>query len=196
MVWDFVEHWTLRFGISLFFIFMFSNPQHNIEQFALGDGMRVADFGSGSGAYALAAARAVGNDGKVYAIDVQESSLARLKKVAEEARLHAVEVVRGNLEKAGGSGLRDEGVHAVIASNILFQIKDKGAFVKEVKRVLHHGGRVLLVDWSGSFGGTGPEESAVVKEDTAKALFLAEGLSYEKSIDAGTYHYGLVFKKG
>src|SRR3989338_9031748 len=149
---------------------MFSNPQHNIEQFALGDDMRVADFGTGSGAYALAAARAVGADGKVYAIDVRQ-------------------------EKLGGSGLRDGAVDAVVASNILFQLKDKKTFFKEAKRVLASGGRLLLVDWAQSFGGAGPEASAVVREDEAKTLALDEGFTYIKSIDAGAYHYGLVFKK-
>ncbi|MBI2048818.1 MAG: methyltransferase domain-containing protein [Parcubacteria group bacterium] len=174
---------------------MFSNPQHNIDQFSLGDGMRVADFGTGSGAYALAAARAVGVDGKVYAIDVRQENLARLKKEADGARLHNIEVVRGDLEKIGGSGLRDGAVDAVIISNILFQIKDKKMFLKEAGRVLASGGRMLLVDWAQSFGGAGPAADAVVREESAKELVHGEGFVYIKSIDAGAYHYGLVFKK-
>ncbi len=175
---------------------MFSNPQHNIEQFALGDDMRVADFGTGSGAYALAAARAVGGDGKVYAIDVRQENLSRLQKEAESARLHNIEVLRGDLEKLGGSGLRDGAVDAVIISNILFQVKDKKAFVKEAHRVLAPGGRMLVVDWAQSFGGAGPAADAVVREEEAKTLVLDEGFLYIKSIDAGAYHYGLVFKNG
>ncbi|MBI3074674.1 MAG: methyltransferase domain-containing protein [Parcubacteria group bacterium] len=174
---------------------MFSNPQHNIDQFSLGDDMRVADFGTGSGAYALAAARAVGGDGKVFAIDVRQENLTRLKKEADGARLHNIEVLRGDLEKLGGSGLRDGAVDAVIASNILFQLKDKRTFFKEVKRVLASGGRLLLVDWAQSFGGAGPEASAVVREEEAKTFALDEGFTYLKSIDAGAYHYGLIFKR-
>ena len=111
---------------------MFSNPQHNIEQFALGDDMRVADFGTGSGAYALAAARAVGADGKVYAIDVRQESLVRLKKEAEGARLRNIEVLRGDLEKLGGSGLRDGAVDAVVASNIQTQCCDFWALGSDI----------------------------------------------------------------
>lgn len=175
---------------------MFSNPQHNIEQFSLGDDMKVADFGTGSGAYALAAARAVGGDGKVYAIDVRQENLARLKKEADGARFHNIEVLRGDLEKLGGSGLRDGAVDAVIASNILFQLKDKKTFVKEAKRVLAPGGRFLIVDWAQSFGGAGPAADAVVREEDAKTLVLDEGFTYISSIDAGAYHYGMVFKNG
>jgi len=175
---------------------LFSNPDNNIDQFSLGDGMYVADFGAGSGAYTLSAARAVGGDGKVYAIDVRQETLSRIKKEAAEKHLDNVEVLRGDLERAGGSGLRDGAVDAVIASNIFFQIQNKKVFLGEVRRVLRPKGRVLLIDWSASFGGTGPVPDAVVREETAKELFQAEGFAYEKSIDAGSYHYGLVFKKG
>ena len=174
---------------------MFSNPEKNIEQFILGDGWHVADFGAGSGAYALAAARAVGADGKVYAIDVKADVLARIKKEADAARIHNVEVLRGNLEKLGGSNLRDGAMDAVIVSNILFQIDDKQTFTREAARVLRKGGKALVVDWSQSFGGAGPEAGAIVREETAQELFIAAGFSYERSIDAGAHHYGLVFKK-
>lgn len=162
----------------------------------LGEDWHVADFGAGSGAYALAAARAVGPDGKVYAIDVKKEVLARLKKEATERRLYNVEVLRGDVGKLGGSGLRDGAVDAVIISNILFQIEDKQVFAREVGRVLKKGGKVLIVDWSQSFGGIGPEAGAVFREDAARELFTGAGFSFERSIDAGAYHYGLVFKKG
>ncbi|MBI2474518.1 MAG: methyltransferase domain-containing protein, partial [Candidatus Taylorbacteria bacterium] len=60
----------------------FSDPSHNVEQFDLQSGMTVADFGTGSGYYAFAAAKAVGDKGKVYAIDVQKPLLEKLKREA------------------------------------------------------------------------------------------------------------------
>jgi len=41
----------------------FSNPEKNIEQFALRLGSSVADFGSGSGHHSLSLAGAVGEKG-------------------------------------------------------------------------------------------------------------------------------------
>jgi len=173
----------------------FSDPQKNINQFALGEGWHVADFGAGTGAYTLAAALAVGGDGKVYAIDVQEGKLLRIKNEAHAQGLSNVEIIRGNLEKSGGSSLGDESVDAVIVSNILFQIDDKESFATEVNRILRIGGRVLVVDWTDSFEGLGPEASHVISEESAKELFLDAQFKYEKNIDAGEHHYGIVFKK-
>jgi len=53
---------------------MFSDPKKNIEQMQLEHGMKIADLGSGSGFYSLEAARVVGDGGKVYAIDVYDTS--------------------------------------------------------------------------------------------------------------------------
>ena len=50
----------------------FANPQKNILQMGLSEGMKVGDLGSGSGHYALSVARIVGEHGRVYAVDVQE----------------------------------------------------------------------------------------------------------------------------
>ncbi len=175
---------------------MFSDPDKNIRQFSLAQGWRVADLGAGSGAYTFAAANAVGADGRVYAVDV---SADLLSKVSNEARrLHLkgpVDVVRGDLERRGGSGLRDAHIDAVIAANLFFQIEHKRELVREIARILRVGGRVLLVDWSGSFGGIGPHPDHVFPKEEARRLFEEQGFTAQGSIDAGAHHYGLVFKK-
>jgi len=174
---------------------MFTDPSSNLQQLALGVGWHVADFGSGSGAYALAAAKRVGPDGRVYAVDVQKELLQKIKNEARTQRFSNIEIIWGNVEEYGGSKLRDNAMDAVIASNILFQIEKKDGFIKEIKRVLKPRGRVLIVDWTDSFGGLGPKQEAVVTEETAKKMFQDGGFEFEQSIQAGDHHYGVIFKK-
>ena len=50
----------------------FSDPQKNIDQLNIGEGKTVADLGAGSGFYTMAAAKAVGPSGRIYAVDVQQ----------------------------------------------------------------------------------------------------------------------------
>jgi ubiquinone/menaquinone biosynthesis C-methylase UbiE len=57
---------------------MFAHPETILSGFDLKSGMHVADLGTGSGFYALAAAHLVGSKGRVYAIDVQKDLLDRI----------------------------------------------------------------------------------------------------------------------
>ena len=175
---------------------MFSAPEKNIEQLSLRENEIVADFGAGSGAHTLAAAKALGNKGKVYAIDIQKDLLTRLQNSCKEHGVGNVSVIWGNIEKPGGSKLADASVDVVILSNILFQVDDKGAVINEAKRVLRQGGRLLLIDWSASFNNLGPTEERVFPELEAKKLVESQGFTFVRATDAGNFHYGLIFRFG
>lgn len=174
----------------------FSDPQKNIDQFGLIEGMRVADLGAGSGAYTLAAARQVGTSGKVYAVEVQKELLSNLKNAATKQGVFNVEVIWGDIERNGATKLKDNTIDAVIISNVLFQAEDKSGLIAEVKRILKPKGKALVVDWKESFGGMGPHPDHVVRETEAKKIFEAGGFSIERSIGAGEHHYGFIALKG
>lgn len=174
---------------------MFSDPEKNIKQFCVGEDWRIADFGTGSGAYALAAGEAVTPDGEVFAVDINEGLLSRLATDARERRIGTVRTLLGDVERVGGVPLGDGQMDAVIAANLFFQVEDRQALVREIKRVLRPKGRVLVVDWSGSHGGIGPHGDHVITQKKLEELFEKEGFLREGEIDAGAHHYGLTFKK-
>ena len=174
---------------------MFSDPSHTIAQFELQSGSTVADLGAGTGVLSVLAAQAVGEAGRVYAIEVQKGLLEKLKNHARAARTHNVEALWGDIERRHGTHLRERTVDACIASNVLFQVEHKDSFVAEVKRILKPGGRVLLVDWTDSFNNIGPHKDHIVTESAARALFEKGGFAFMKKIDAGQHHYGMIFRK-
>jgi len=170
----------------------FANPEENIRQFGIKEGMLVADFGAGSGAYALAAVEVVGRSGKVYAVEVQKEFLESVTKAAQEKRLSNIEVIWGDIENLGGTKIGDQQVDAVILSNVLFQVADKKGVVAEAKRILKPHGMVLVVDWLGSFGGLGPRQSEIFPEAQAWQLLGEHGFEIQKEIVAGDNHYGFI----
>ena len=181
----------------LFYIYdmNFSDPKTNVLQVGLRDGMKVADLGAGSGHYTLAAAAAVGHNGKVFAIDVQEDVLKHLIDSARMRGLRHVEMVWGNVEKRGGTKLAAESIDIALCCNLLFQIENREAFMEELGRILKHGGKVLIIDWAGAYGGIGPHPSQVVSEQTAEDLFISNGYHKVKNFRAGAHHYGIVVEK-
>ena len=171
----------------------FSEPRSNVLQMGLRQGMSVGDLGAGSGHYSLAAAATVGASGKVYAIDVQEEVLKHLKDSAHRAGHRNIETIWGNVEKMGGTKLRDQSLDAVILSNTLFQIEHKEEAVKEIKRVLKKDGKLLVVDWAGAYGGMGPAPHHVFTEHKAEELFITGGFYKVKDFRAGPHHYAILF---
>ncbi len=171
----------------------FADPKSNVLQLGIREGMRIADLGAGSGHYSMAAAAAVGGDGRVYAIDIQQDVLSHLLDSAHRLGIRNIETVWGNFEKLGGTKLKDGAVDAAIVSNVLFQIEHHLGAMDELKRILKPGGKLLVVDWAGAYGGMGPAPDHVVSEHKAEELFISAGFHKVKDFRAGPHHYGIVF---
>jgi len=175
---------------------MFSDPQHNLEQLSIDPGMVVADLGCGAGNYAIPAAKMVGTTGNVFAVDVQQELLSRLNADALQHGVHgSIDVVWGDVDEVEGSTLRESSVDRVILANILFQVEKNEALITEAFRVAKKSALVLLIDWSDSFGGLGPQPANIVPMYEARELCEKVGFTFVREITAGDHHYGMVFKK-
>ena len=173
----------------------FMNPDEIVLSFGLKDGMKVADFGSGAGYFTILMGKIVGESGKVTALDIMETALDSVRVKAKGAGLENIETVRANLEVLGSSGLASESQDAALLANILFQSPKKEAIIREATRVLKKEGMLIIIDWKKGSAGFGPPEDLRTDEDTMKNMAGAEGLSLTSSINAGTFHYGMIFKK-
>src|SRR3990167_6611538 len=169
----------------------FAHPTHNIRSLGITPGMKVADFGSGSGAYTLAIAESLANSGHVYAIDVQRDLLRKTKNEATKRGFKNVEVIWGDLEYAGATKIADGVLDMVLVSNLLFQINNKDAVMREAWRILKQAGKLVIIDWSDSFRGMGPQEIDVVTKENAKSLAISNGFELMREFTAGSHHFGL-----
>jgi ubiquinone/menaquinone biosynthesis C-methylase UbiE len=173
---------------------MFTSPEQNILHLGLKEGMRVADFGAGSGFYSKACSPRVGNTGKIYAIEVQKDLVKKLESEVKHWGISNINCIWGDIERLGGTKIADHSMDAVIISNVLFQAEDKLGLIDEAKRVLKNDGQILFIDWTDSFGGMGPTKEHVVSKETAKELFAKRGFSFVENISVGAHHYGIIFK--
>ncbi len=174
---------------------MFSDPKKNLEQFDIAPAQKVADFGSGAGYYTFLTAKRVGQTGRVYAIDINKDLLVTLKREADKAHLFNIDIVLADFELSGGTKLKEKVIERGLVTNVLFQVPNKKGFVKEIARVLRPDAKVLVIDWTDSFGGIGPKPEDVFSKEKCRALFEEHGFAFEKEISAGVHHYGFVFKR-
>lgn len=173
----------------------FTDPLQVIAALGVYEGMTIADLGAGIGAYTLPLAEKVGESGRVYAVEVQKDFLINIKNEAAARGLKNVELLWGDIERVGGTKIKDNTVDAVIISNVLFLTEDKSGLLREAKRILKTFGKLLIIDWSDSFNNLGPTPDMVVTKESARALCEAEGFAVKEEIPAGEHHYGFIMYK-
>jgi ubiquinone/menaquinone biosynthesis C-methylase UbiE len=172
----------------------FINEDGIIAQLGIKSGMVIADLGCGAGYFSLPLARALRNSGKVYAVDVLSAALEAVKSHAKLYGLLNIEVVRANVEVAGGTKIPDGAADVVMLANILFQCSDRSGLFTEARRILAPGGRIILIDWIPNNAALGPKFESCVSEEEAKRLAIENGLKVTGGIDAGETHYGFVLE--
>ncbi len=174
---------------------MFMDPVTLLASCNLQTTDTVADFGAGSGFLAKAALAYV-PQGNVFAIEINRDMVTRLTREAAEANLKNFHPLWGDIEVAGGSKLADTSVDFILLSNTLFYLEDKNGVMSEALRVLKPGGRMLVVDWTESFGGMGPRPESVFGKDKARALLERHGLTIlTDTLPAGEHHYAILCQK-
>jgi ubiquinone/menaquinone biosynthesis C-methylase UbiE len=67
-------------------------------------------------------------------------------------------------------------------------LENKEEMANQIRRILKPLGRVVVVDWKNTI--KNPVSSDWVKEN-----FTVAQLAFEKEIDAGDHHFGLIFRK-
>ena len=122
-------------------------PDRVVADLNLRDGAVVADVGCGGGYFIARLAKAVGKTGTVWAEDVSDRALKRLRQRAEkEAALANVKVVKGEAE---ATGLPDAALDAALFVNVYHHVPEKhrAGLTADVVRALKPGGCVFLIDW-------------------------------------------------
>lgn len=165
----------------------FLKPEKVLEKLELNKKMIAADFGCGSGGWAIPLAKKVK---WVFAIDLLEEPLSALRGGMRMEKVFNIDALRGNVE--GKTTLLSESCDLVLMTNLLFQVDDIKKVFEEAKRVLRKGGKILVVDWKEN-AEVGPEKR--VSLEKIKEVAKEVGLNFEKEFEAGIYHFGAIFSK-
>jgi ubiquinone/menaquinone biosynthesis C-methylase UbiE len=112
-----------------------------VELAALRDGQVVLDVASGTGHAAVAAARAVGSQGRVVAVDASAEMCARARQKVAQLGLTNVEVREGD---GAALVLPTASFDAVVCASGAYTFPDIPAALAEWRRVLKAGGRLAL----------------------------------------------------
>jgi ubiquinone/menaquinone biosynthesis C-methylase UbiE len=109
-------------------------------------GATVLELGPGMGFFTLPLAHAVGPEGRVIAVDIQERMLRRLHSRVERAGLS--ERIDTRLATAEGLDVADlrGKVHLAVLIYVLHEVADREGTLSQIATTLAPGGRVLLLE--------------------------------------------------
>lgn len=173
----------------------FLSPTTLLDQLNLLSCKEIADFGSGPGHFTMELARALKDKGRVHAFDVQDGPLAVLRSNAQHASLRNISTLKCNLEHPHATHLPDNTQDMVMMANVLYQSENRPAMIAEASRILKPNGQLVVLEWSSGAGNLGPAREHRIIPDKLKLLTTDAGLSFVKSLNAGSDHYGMIFSK-
>ncbi len=160
-------------------------------------GQTVLDFGCATGTYSMAAARIVGEQGKVYAIDKNEDALNKLQRSASDEGLGRIKTISTDGEPR--IPLQDEAVDTVFLHDVLHLIgweesggrtmrrstaADRKALLEEVYRAMRDDGLLSV------FAPHLATHTDIVSVDELNREIEEAGFRLEKEVSCHLLHDG------
>ncbi len=119
-------------------------PDRVVRELGIKPGSTVADLGAGVGYFTWRLAQAVGDKGKVIAVDIQPGMLERLKQNLAERNIHNVETVLGTEDDPH---LPPGQVDLVLLVDVYHELQKPELTMEHVRRSLKPDGRVVFIEY-------------------------------------------------
>jgi ubiquinone/menaquinone biosynthesis C-methylase UbiE len=165
-------------------------PDAVVEALKLRPGEVVADIGAGSGYFSLRFARAVGDRGRVYAVDIDPEMIRHLNRRRRDEHLRNVVTV---LSDPDDPLLPEGSVDRVVIVDTWHHVEDHATYLQRLRKVLRPGGQVVQIDFQKRELPVGPPLSMkIAREDLVKEMEAA-GFQLSGEQTFLPYQYFLVF---
>lgn len=172
------------------------HPLSVLKELGVQEKMQVADLGCGAaGHYIFPLADLVGEDGKVYAVDVQKKILEPLARQAQSENKEHIETIWSDLEKYGATAIEPASLDMALMLNVLYQIRDRLTALREAVRLLRVGGHLVAVDWLTAGAPMGPPVDQRVRHDWLEDAADKLGLRVLRRFRPSQHHFGIIFEK-
>lgn len=107
-------------------------------------GMKVADIGAGTGLHTFLIAEQVGEQGKVFAVDISENFIQNIRRLAEEKGLKNV---TGIVNSQKSAALPENSVDLIFICNTYHHFEYPHAMLASLRAALRPGGEMVIVDY-------------------------------------------------
>jgi rhodanese-related sulfurtransferase/predicted methyltransferase len=154
-------------------------------------GAVIADVGAGQGFFTVRLAKAVGDSGRVYAVDISQQALRSLRTRVEQEGLRNVQIVEGT---ADDPKLPENTLDAALIVNAYHEMTEHQAMMAHLRKALKPTGRLIIVEPISPSRRDGTRESQASRHEIAPEFVLRDareaGFSVAALEDPFSNHHG------
>lgn len=170
------------------------DPEALFRELNLDNFNRILDFGVGSGFYLPYLVKILKSEGKIFAIDLQEELLECAKNKSEKFQLS--EKIEFYLVKEKEILPFSENFFDFIYLAFTFHELDNPNFtLREIRRVMIPGGKLLLIDWNKKERDMGPAPSEVFDYEEIEDYLKATNFKILKTFKNHPYVFIFLAEK-
>lgn len=162
-----------------------------VSAMGISPGMTVADIGAGTGYFNPHLAAAVGPEGTVIAIDIEDNLVAHM---TERAQTEGTPQVKPRKAPMDGPALQDGEADRVLIVDTYHHIADRSVYFAKVAAGTSEGGRLVVVDLTKD-APFGPPADERLAPEVVKAELAEAGWTFVEAVDGLPHQYVLVFGK-
>jgi cyclopropane fatty-acyl-phospholipid synthase-like methyltransferase len=166
-------------------------PSRAIEALDLRPGMAVADIGAGTGYYTVRMARKVGEEGRVYATDIQVGMLSIVQRRAAQEKLQNIKPV---LSAPDDPKLPPGSLDLALMVDVYHELAQPQAFVRRLREALKPDGRLVLVEFRKEDPRVPIKEEHKMSVAQVRQELSADGYAIDRVIDVLPWQHIIVLK--
>jgi len=160
-----MEHLETNFNYEIMCFFykvrdFFSSPLNMLKEADIKPGYNVLDFGCGPGSYSIAASKVVGENGRIYALDINPMAVKKVKCSAAKQGLSNLKTIQSDCK----TGLPDGSMDVILLYDVYHDLYNRLQVLKELYCILKPEGILSFSDHH-----MGMEE--ILSEITKNGLF-------------------------
>lgn len=167
-------------------------PEAVLQSLNISPGEVIADIGCGTGYFAILAAHIIGDDGKVFALDISDEMLAEVRQRAKMAELTNVETVT---VQEYNFPLPAETVTLCFMAFVLHESDNPSMMVQEAKRILKPTGQIAILEWEKKEALMGPPINHRLSREEVIDYLTRAGFEEIEANSFGPEFYSIRAKK-
>ena len=168
----------------------YQKPHELLTALGIKQGEMIADIGAGSGYFTFRLAHHAGENGKVYAVDVNPDMILHLNRRIRELKVRNVVSI---LAAADDPLLSDHSVNRFFFCDSWHHIRAQTKYLSLVRKMLKPGGEVIMIDFHKRKQPVGPPlPMRIAREDLLQQM-ESHGFHLKQEHTFLPYQYFLVF---